>query len=345
MEPYVVDAEEDAMRELGRQTDLEEGRVDASEGAKPPETPAPPAEEPGKPQPTPEIKPDSSEPEPEKPPKVEAERKRDEEGRFAKETPPQQENGEVAPPPPPEKPKSSYAEAKEREAKEAARRERSWTALQQEKEQLRAEQAKWEEQRRMDELQTQVRERPLQKDGIDIQGYQKAYQDFRQQALRSDSPEDWRNSLHSLETVLELEQMGRQESERRQQAQYELNWRRDMDAAIAKNPDLQNPDTPFYQEVDRIVKQEPYLFYVPGGFNKAMELATVLLAAGSDSELREENEKLRAQLEQFQHSSQPARGGPGKPPRGPQRQEEMTLEEEDAYLRELTSREDAAMRR
>jgi hypothetical protein len=69
------------------------------------------------------------------------------------------------------------------------------------------------------------------------------------------------------------------------------------------------------------------------------------MAAGSDSELREENEKLRAQLEQFQRSSQPARGGPGKPPQGPRRQEDMSAEEEESFLRDLASREDAAMRR
>lgn len=352
MEPPVVDAEEEALRDLGRETDIAEGRpLPKSEAAHKPESPAAPAEEPAeKPQPTAEKQPVSSESEPEKPPPVVEGRERDELGRFKAQ---EQVNGEE-----PtievkktlsgekvEKSRSKYAEARERDAKEQARQERSWTALQREKEEFRAQQAKWEEQRRVEQLQTQVQQRPLEKGGIDIQGYQRAYQDFRRQAQQSDSPEDWRNSLHSLETVLELEAQGRQESERRQQAQYELAWRTDMDAGIAKNPDLQDPNSALYQEVDRIVQQEPYLFYIPGGFNKAVEIATLLLAAGSDSELRDENEKLRAQLEQYQRSSQPARGGPGKPPQGPRSQEEMSEAEEESFLRDLTYREDSAMRR
>ena len=76
-----------------------------------------------------------------------------------------------------------------------------------------------------------------------------------------------------------------------------------------------------------------------------MQVAQLILAAGSDSELRDENEKLRAQLEQYQHSSQPARGGPGKPPQGPRSQGDMSLEEEESFLRDLTNREDMALRR
>jgi hypothetical protein len=203
----VVDAEEDALRQLGRETDLAEGRVDDSESAELSAQVAPPIEEPPvKPQPTPEKKPDDSEPEPELPPPSE-ERQRDEKGRFKGKS---QHTGEwrgttSRPEQPVAEKKSRYAEARERQSKEEIRKDRSWTALQQEKERIRAERAQWEDQRRKDQLQSQAQARPLEKGGIDIQGYQRAYQDFRQQAQRSDAPEDWRNSLHSLETVLELE--------------------------------------------------------------------------------------------------------------------------------------------
>jgi hypothetical protein len=345
MEPEVVDAEEQALRDLAVETDRAEGRPVQSEGAKQPEPPAPPARVPETPQVPEKQTPDSSEPEPEPPLPDIAAKERDEKGRFKAEAPPEAQppvdNGQKASVETEGRPLSKFAQAKEREAKEEARRERSWTALQQEKERLRAEQAQWEEQRRREELEAQVKTRPLVKDGIDLQGYQKAYQDFRAQAMRSDSPEDWRNSLHSLETVLELEQTARAEQERVQYAQYELSWRKDMEAAISQNADLQNPDSPFYQEVDRIVKAEPYLFYIPGGFNKAVELATILLAAGSESELRDELERKNARIEELERSSQPARGGPGKPPKGQKSEDDMTIEELEAHYAELSRRADA----
>jgi len=191
----------------------------------------------------------------------------------------------------------------------------------------------------MEQLQAQAQMPPLQKEGIDIPGYHRAYLEFRERG-------DWENAAKALETVLELEQAGREQVEYRQEAQYELAWRKDMEATLKAVPDLNNPASQLAVETDRIINEHPYLFYIPQGFNKAVEIATLLLAAGSDSELREENERLRAHIEQLQSSSQPARGGPGRPPRGqPTRTEDMTMEEEEAFLRDLTRREDSLMGR
>jgi len=326
-----IDAEEQALRDLGRQQDLTEGRPADSEGASPPETLAPPAEEPRPPQ-RPETPPDS-EPEPEPPPQppeqVEA-RERDERGRFKGQEP------EPQPPPPP---KSPYAQARERESREQERKDRSWQRLQSEKEAFRAQQAEWQDQRRLEQLQQESQVPPLQKDGIDLNGYHSAYLQFRQSG-------DYENAMKSLETVLELEQVANQQVAQRQEAQYELAWRNDMEVTIKALPGLMDPNSPLTAETDRIINEHPYLFYIPQGFQKAVEIATLLLAAGSDSELREENERLRAQLEGYQVSSQPARGGPGRPPQGvPSRQEDMSLDEEEAYLRDLTRREDSLMGR
>jgi hypothetical protein len=119
-----------------------------------------------------------------------------------------------------------------------------------------------------------------------------------------------------------LEKQAAEGAEKRQYSQYELNWRTARDAFLSKN----DPDSPLYQALDQLVQKRPYFYYLPNGFDDAVQVAQLLLAAGSDSELRDENEKLRAQLEQYQHSSQPARGGPGKPPQGPRSQGDMSLE-------------------
>ena len=346
METLQVDAEEQELRDLGRQQDLTEGRPVSPEGATKPEIPAPPAEAPEPPPPSPETTPQTpdSEPEPTPPaeepqPQAAELRERDERGRFkaaeAAEAA-QQENGQAQHPEPQ---RSPYAEARDREARERERKDRSWSALQSEKDAFREQQAQWQDQRRMEQLQAQSQMPPLQKDGIDLQGYHNAYLDFRQRG-------DYENAMKSLETVLELEGTGRQYVAQQQEAAQELSWRNDMESAIQHVPELMDPDSPLTQETDRIISEHPYLFYIPQGFHKAVEIAMLLLGAGSDSELREENEQLRAQIEEYQSSSQPARGGPGKPPKGPpSRQEDMSKDEEEAYLRDLTRREDAMMGR
>lgn len=80
------------------------------------------------------------------------------------------------------------------------------------------------------------------------------------------------------------------------------------------------------------------------GWDVAEETAHILLAAGSDSELRDENEKLRAENEQLRRGSQPAKGGPGKPPQGQKSEDDMTVEELEAHYEALSRRADAAAR-
>jgi len=334
MEVETPDAEEQALRELGQQQDQLEGRP-SSEGTPTPEQPVPPAEVSGQPQPRPEITPPSdSEPESEPPPAQQpAARERDERGRFKG----AQEDGQQAEVSQ-EPPKSRYAQAREREAKDAERYDRSWQRLQQEKEAFNAQRAQFQDAYRMAQLQQQARPPKLEKDGIDLAGYHKAYLDFRQRG-------DFENAMRSLETVLELQGQGQNYVAQNQEAAYELAWRNDMESAIQQIPMLQDPNSPLTQETDRIINEHPYLFYIPQGFHKAIEIATLLLASGSDSELREELERKNAYIEQLERRSQPARGGPGQPPRGPARQEDMSLDEEEAYLRDLTKREDSIMSR
>jgi hypothetical protein len=349
VELEVVDAEEQALRDLAVQTDRLEGRPVESEGAKEPEPPAPPARAPETPQVPEKETPDSSEPEPEPSSYAKAteDTKRDEKGRFKADKPPEVQppvdDGQKAPTEAPERPLSKFAQAKEREAKEEARRERSWTALQQEKERLRAEQAKWEEQRRMEELQSQVQERPLVKDGIDFQGYQKAYQDFRAHAIKTDDPEAWKNALFSHETLVELDFQARQEQDRVQASRMELDWLKKRDAAFERDPDLQNPEYPLRQALERVMQRAPVLYYMPKaeGWDIAMETAELLLAAGSESELRDQLEQALAENEKLRRGSQPARGGPGKPPKGPKSEDDMSIEELEAHYAELSRQADA----
>src|SRR5215831_11647489 len=99
MEEQTIDAEEQALRELGRTQDQAEGRPIESEGTRTPDLPVPPAEETQppleRPQP-PDSEPEPTPPTPEEPQQVAA-RERDDKGRFKSAEP--RDNGEQPPPP------------------------------------------------------------------------------------------------------------------------------------------------------------------------------------------------------------------------------------------------------
>jgi|SRR5215471_6193374 len=347
----VVDAEEAALYEAALAADRAEGRPVDSEGATKPEPPAPPekaAEEPQSPAETP----DTTESEPESPPPKVEDKERDEKGRFKSKEGEPDTNGEKPSVTVPERPKSQYALAREREEKDAIRGKFSWSKLQEEKEAFKAQQAEWEEKRRREELQAQAQQKPIEKDGISLQEYHKWYQTFRQQALQNDaagdyvkSAEEWRKTTQSLETVLQLELEARQRQEQNMLAQYELAWRTDLDQAIAQNPDVGNPDSDLYQLVDEIVGAEPGFYTTQNGVHKAVRYAQLLLNEAQNDWYRDQYETMRAQMEQHQHSSQPLRGGPGKPPQGPKNVDDMSIEEFEAHLRRESQILDDAMRR
>jgi hypothetical protein len=66
----------------------------------------------------------------------------------------------------------------------------------------------------------------------------------------------------------------------------------------------------------------------------------MLTKMASLSELQDENEQLRANLEKFQRKSQPARGGFASPRLGEKEFDEMTLDEQEAELRRMTQEAD-----
>jgi hypothetical protein len=66
----------------------------------------------------------------------------------------------------------------------------------------------------------------------------------------------------------------------------------------------------------------------------------MLTQMASLSELQDENEKLRADLEKFQRRSQPSRGGHAAPRYGEKDFDEMNLDEQEAHLKAMTAEAD-----
>jgi len=336
--------EAEALREASHQRDIEEGRpldhqqkqpagAEQEEVAQPQGEAEIPGEQPqSRPQPQ---QPVSPEPEPEPQQQPPQARQRDGRGRYtsAAQTPSGGAPGTQEQPP---SGQSEYDRAREREQKAEERKTRSWQALEEQKNAFRQQQAQWEHNLRMQQLEAQNQPVNFQQDGIDAAGYFKASADFKKDG-------DYENAMRAFEVGIQLQNANAQETANRQEAVYELAWRKDMESAFAQIPDLQNPETPIWQEVDRIVNQHPYLFYIPQGFHKAVEIAILLLTAGADSGLREENEQLRAEIESRNGGSQPLGSGRPSKPQGTPRQEDMSPEEEESYIRGLTSDADARL--
>jgi hypothetical protein len=317
-ESLTVDAEEAAMRDLGHQTDLNEGRQPDQSSAETPETRAP-GEAPEQQEPQPpeteriEQQPESSETETiQKPEQQKEQPTRDPvTGKFAR-------------------PDTEYSRAQ----KEQQRKDRSWQALQAEKEQFRMKQTQWEEGQRMAQLEGIRRQyQPLKRDGLTAQEYYQGAMTFEREG-------DYENAYKAHRVAQELFQAEQGRVQQMQGVEAEYQWRMGMQEAMKGNPEIGNPDSPIANHLERIIAQNPWIYYIPQGFQRAAEVADMLTKMASLSELQDENEKLRANLERFQRKSQPARGGFASPRMGDKDFDEMSLDEQEAELRRMTAEAD-----
>lgn len=248
-----------------------------------------------------EKPPVSSETEPETA-QAKEQRLRDEKGRFQAKEKEQQKLVESQKPAEQQQ-GSDYDRAK----KEAERRDRSWQALEAEKEQVRAEKARIDEINHRAQLEQQGAPLPpVLKDGYSAQDYWQAYQDFKRNG-------DHENAAKALEAVYEINAYTQNAVQQRQAAAIELAFTQDRDRVIAKQPDLADMNKPISQEVMKVLNEFPEVYFLPKGFERATQLAQLRLDAGSVSELRDENIKLRAELERRDKLSTPAKGGPTAP--------------------------------
>jgi hypothetical protein len=92
--------------------------------------------------------------------------------------------------------------------------------------------------------------------------------------------------------------------------------------------------------IERIIAENPWLYYVPQGFQRAAEVADMLTRMDSISELQDEIVNLRAQLEKYQRKSQMGKGGYAAPRTGEKDFDDMDLNEMESHLKSLTQEAD-----
>jgi hypothetical protein len=316
-ETLTADAEESAMRELGVETDAAAGREPEAPSAETTESRAPVQETEQTQETQPpdvgdtEPKPDSSETEtrgqqqPQQRPRDPAT------GKF-------------------QRPDTEYSRAQ----KEQERKDRSWAALQAEKERFRMATTQWQEQQRMAQLEaTRKANQPLRRDGLTAKEYYDG-------ALVFEREGDYENAYKAHRVAQEMLQAEQQRGQQMQGVEAEYQWRVGMQEAIKAEPKIADPSSPIAQHLERIIQQNPWIYYIPQGFQRAAEVAHMLTQMASLSELQDENEKLRADLEKFQRRSQPSRGGHAAPRYGEKDFDEMNLDEQEAHLKAMTAEAD-----
>jgi hypothetical protein len=218
-----------------------------------------------------------------------------------------------------QKPDTEYSRAQ----KEQERKDRSWQRLQAEKEQFRQQTAQWEEQQRMAQLeQTRRQYQPLKKDGLTAQEYADGAAVFEREG-------DYENAYKARRVA---EEMFQQEQGRAQRMQ--------MQQIAQVEPKAFDPSTPIGGHLERIIAQNDWLYRIPNGLIRAAEVADMLTKMGSISELQDENEQLRAELEKHRRKGQPARGGYATPRLSEKEFDEMNVDEMEAHLKGITSEAD-----
>lgn len=313
VETLTPDAEEAAMRDMGHEADVAQGRP-----IEPETPPEPRAEAPEAPQ-REEAPPESPEPkEPELPESPEP--KRD----HPQQRPRDPVTGKF------EKPETEYSKAQ----KEEIRKTRTWQSIHAEREQIKAEKAQWEEQRRMQELETARQNyQPIKKDGLTAQEYYDG-------ALVFEREGDHENALKAYKVASELGRAEQQRYAEFQKVDQEYQWRQQLQQVNQVEPKVFDESTPIGSHVQRILKGNPWLYNVPQGFLRAAEFAHMLTQIEQMKEMQDELIELRAFKEQHQRKSQPARGGFASPRLGEKDFDEMDLNEMESHLKGMTAEAD-----
>lgn len=213
--------------------------------------------------------------------------------------------------PSPDAPKAKTGDRKE---KETQRLEKTWQAVNAEKEKLAAERAEIERLRAEAQQAQQQPQQPQQPDAIrDNTGRTAA--DYKEAAkMLRDEGED---SLAELadKKAAELEQAEQQAQQQQSIEQAKAAWMDSVNNTLKERPELADPNHELSQAVKALIEKNPGFVHLPNGFALAAEVAASKLAAGRVAALESEAKELRTQLETERKKLAPAGGSAsfGKP--------------------------------
>src|SRR4029077_6363873 len=135
-------------------------------------------------------------------------------------------------------------------------------------------------------------------------------------ARRFEQEGDYENAYKARNVAAELQQAEYQRTEQMRNVEAEYSWRKGMEEVTRVFPDIWNPDHPIVPHLNRIISENPWLYYIPQGFQRAAEVAHMLWKQESLKEKDDEIVALKAQLEKYNRKGQPAKGGYAAPRTG-----------------------------
>ena len=210
--------------------------------------------------------------------------------------------------PSPDQPK---AKAGDRKEKETQRLEKTWAAVNADKEKLAAERAELEKLRaEIDQQRAQQpqQQQPQQPAAIrDNTGRTAA--DYKEAAkMLRDEGEDSLAELADRKAG-ELEQAEQQAQQQQSIEQAKAAWMDSVNNTLKARPELADPNHELSKAVKVLIEKNPGFVHLPNGFALAAEVAASKLAAGRVAALESEAKELRAQLEAERKKLAPAGGG------------------------------------
>lgn len=255
-----------------------------------------------------------------------------------------------------EKTEEKPAESKFTKAqKDAARLDKTWQAVNAEKErqdaakaELETSRAKYEEDRKALEAERQ-KALPTLKPGErlkDESGKYTAedYDAYAREIMGDEAKtleERQRLSENAYKIAAEMRQKEAQASYRGEQQALATEWNKNMEAFAKAHPDLKLADAsdPLAKEVGALINSSPEFTMFPTGFEKAVQVAQWKIGAESVAGLQAENEKLNKEVKRLNEAMGITGANPTQSAKA-KGLSEMKPDEAEAYMIQLANQAD-----
>lgn len=281
---------------------------------------------------------DTKPPNPE--PSAEAkERARDEHGKFVKQEATEPTPAEQAPEP---KQESNYA----KKFKEEQRRDKSWQALEAEKQSFRQEreQILSEIKALRQDVVSSGAQRPATARFASAQ-YNQAADEFakRGRQFYKDGDVEQGDAQFDLASQARAQAGEAQKAEFTEaQGKFDTQWRDNANAVIKEVPELGDPNSEMSKDMIKLLEQHPVLGLVNDGFKHAHEILTLRRQAAEVSGLREENKTLKQEVDRLTKLTTPLGGKDTAKHSAPSNIADLPLEQQKATLFRQVEMADAA---
>ena len=218
---------------------------------------------------------------------------------------------------------SDTSEPKSKQQKDEERFDRNWKKL----EERRAEVERKEKEiaEREKQAAQAVKSKDL-RDQMDTDGYSVRDYEFAAKKFKEDGDEN---------LAAQAEQKGRT----LYYHAFQGAWRSNMNEMIDQYPDLSDSRKPFTQACDKVLETLPFLKTIPDGCKYAVRIALGDTSDSLVSELRQENGKLKKEVERLNKSSRLSGSLPSKMPQG-KTFDTMSDKERLDHLRDLAAAAD-----